>query len=380
MDGRKLFLAVAALFVVILAAFGLATNNSGLTRDDGKVDLANADEGAQPSAADKRYQALCASSATYSRLKEVAFEEAFRIRNADPTNLDRLAADSVVRMENPVLKSRDENEDIVVCGGRLVLELRPGAERAFGGERRLTADVEYSAQAGENGAGNVFQLNGAEGIVRRLATFEMPAGQQPLPAEDVQFAEAAPPPERGVGGPEADEQVEETAATPAVRPDPAPRPTPTARPAPQPEQRVARPAPQPEQRMATRPTPRPTVRPIPRPSPTPTRTATAERTKAPPREPAKARASSNPSFNCRAGRSRSEQMVCSSSRLAAKDRSMSSVFYSALNEADPRQRRELRRTRDRFLNYRERCRDEACVAEAYDGRVEEIRDIMRDLE
>nr|WP_295374519.1 hypothetical protein [uncultured Sphingosinicella sp.] len=376
MDGRKLFLAVAALFVVILAAFGLATNNSGLTRDDGKVDLANADEGAQPSAADKRYQALCASSATYSRLKEVAFEEAFRIRNADPTNLDRLAEGSVVRMENPVLKSRNENEDIVVCGGRLVLELPPGAERAFGGERRLVADVEYSAQAGENGAGNVFQLKGAEGIVQRLAAFEMPAGRQPLQPEDVQFAEAAPP-EQGVGGPEADEQVEESAAVPVARPAPAPAPRQTP---------IARPAPQPDQRVAARPTPRPTARPAPRPSPTPTptptptRTATAERIKTPPREVTKARASASPSFNCRVGRSRSEQMVCNSSRLAAKDRSMSSVFYSALNEADPRQRRELRRTRDRFLSYRERCRDEACVAEAYDGRVEEIRDIMRDLE
>ena len=72
-------------------------------------------------------------------------------------------------------------------------------------------------------------------------------------------------------------------------------------------------------------------------------------------------------------------MVCGSSRLAAKDRAMSSLFYSALNDADERQRRELRRTRDRFLAYRDRCPDEACVAEAYDGRMEEIRDIMRGL-
>jgi uncharacterized protein len=69
-------------------------------------------------------------------------------------------------------------------------------------------------------------------------------------------------------------------------------------------------------------------------------------------------------------------MVCGSNRLAAKDRAMSSLFYSALADADRRTRSELRRTRDRFLAYRERCGSEACVAEAYDGRMDEIRDIM----
>ncbi len=35
----------------------------------------------------------------------------------------------------------------------------------------------------------------------------------------------------------------------------------------------------------------------------------------------------------------------------------------------------LRETRDRFLAYRERCRSEACIAEAYEGRIREIEDI-----
>ena len=69
-------------------------------------------------------------------------------------------------------------------------------------------------------------------------------------------------------------------------------------------------------------------------------------------------------------------MVCSSDRLAAKDRAMSSLFYSALADADGRTRTALRRSRDRFLSYRERCGSEACVADAYDGRMAEIRDIM----
>ena len=36
------------------------------------------------------------------------------------------------------------------------------------------------------------------------------------------------------------------------------------------------------------------------------------------------------------------------------------------------------RTRDRFLAYRDRCPDEACVAEAYRDRMDEIRDIATD--
>jgi uncharacterized protein len=70
-------------------------------------------------------------------------------------------------------------------------------------------------------------------------------------------------------------------------------------------------------------------------------------------------------------------MVCASDRLASLDRQMSSQFYSALSRGDDRQRAELRRTRDRFLAYRERCSDESCVAQAYLDRMDEIRDISR---
>ncbi len=87
-----------------------------------------------------------------------------------------------------------------------------------------------------------------------------------------------------------------------------------------------------------------------------------------------------PSFNCRYARSRSERAVCSNERLAAKDRAMSSLFYSALADADPRTRAVLRRTRDRFLAYREGCNSDTCIAQAYDGRMDEIRDIMAEAE
>src|SRR5205085_1846471 len=124
-------------------------------------------------AREERIHEACGSTATYDKLKALVFDQAARIRNSDPRNLDPIAAGSVVRMEKPVVKSRDEELDVTVCSGRFILELPPGAENAFDGMRRVSADVEYSAQAAADGTGLVYQMDGAEPIVYRLATFGM---------------------------------------------------------------------------------------------------------------------------------------------------------------------------------------------------------------
>ncbi len=253
---------------------------------------------------DERIRRACASEATYDRLKELAFDQAAQLRKQDPRALDDLAAASVVRMEEPVVKSRDEDLNVTVCTGRFILELPPGAENAFDGERRLTAKIEYAAQAAADDSGMVYQMSGAEPIVYRLAT---------------------------VGG-----IVRQPVTTPMPSAVPSAPRVPASEDPP----------------VATTPPPE--------------------------REPEPARRSANPSFNCNHARTRSEKMVCSSPRLAARDRQMSSLFYSALTEADRRTRRILRSTRDDFLAYRERCGNEACVADAYDDRMREIRDIMAD--
>jgi hypothetical protein len=127
----------------------------------------------------ERIRKACASEGTYARLKELVFDEAARIRKSDPRNLDPLAAAAVVRMEDPVVKSRDDTLNVTVCRGRFVLELPPGAENAFDGERRLTADVEYAAQAALDGSGLVYQMDGAEPIIYRLAAFGLSG--RPMP-------------------------------------------------------------------------------------------------------------------------------------------------------------------------------------------------------
>lgn len=163
----------------------------------------------------------CASRIAYVRLTKYAFDEAIKIRNADPVNLATLAAYSVVRMEAPFVKSHDATLDVTVCSGRFILEVPPGAERGFGGERRLIADIEYAAQPAADGSGLVYHVRGAEPIIYKLAAFDLRAkaygppvageqarlawlpkdgpaplpgedGQQPLPTKTLKAAYGAP--------------------------------------------------------------------------------------------------------------------------------------------------------------------------------------------
>ncbi len=259
----------------------------------------------------------CASELTFDRLKEYAFDEAQRIRGRDERLLDDIATHSVVRMEEPVVKSRDEELNVTVCTGRFVLELPPGAVNAFDGERRLAAQVEYAAQAAVDGSGLVYHMTGAEPIIYRLAT----VGGLPPVAVPTQVASAEPIP------------------TPPVTATP---PAPAAAPAPAPARAPSNAEPQREARAA----------------------------------PAAGKA--RPSYNCRHAGTRSEIMVCANPSLAASDRRMASVYYAAMADADGERRRQLRRSRDRFLARRESCRTEACVAAAYEERVREIRQMAGD--
>jgi uncharacterized protein YecT (DUF1311 family) len=256
----------------------------------------------------------CASELTYDRLKEYAFDEAQRIRGGDGRLLDRIATGSLVRMEDPVVRSRDEVLNVTVCTGRFVLELPQGAANAFDGERRLVARVEYAAQAAVDGSGLVYQMTGAEPIIYRLATV---GGLSARPGPR-QVATVEPVPQPPVAAPAAPAPVQapQTAEPPAQ----APRP--------RPEQRAQAPA-----------------------------------------------GSARPSYNCRQAGTRTERMVCANSGLAASDRRMASAYYAAMAQTDGETRGRLRRTRDRFLARRERCANQACVAAVYEERVREIREI-----
>jgi len=151
----------------------------------GKLEQSEPQEPAQARAAANRQKAACGSSAAYDRLKALVFDQAVERRSGDRANLDALADYSTVRMEDPIVNGRDPSLDLTRCEGRMIVEVPPGAERGFDGDRRLEADVRYTAQAAADGNGLVYRLNGAEPIVARLAAFNLTvAGFRPPPAID----------------------------------------------------------------------------------------------------------------------------------------------------------------------------------------------------
>lgn len=332
-----------------------------------------------------RLRRACGSQDGYERLKAAAFAEAGRVRRANSPTLRRLASLSVVRVDKPVAVGRDEALGVTVCRGRLVIELPPGAEDAFDGDRRLEADIEYSAHEAADGSGLVYQIKGAEPIVYRLAAVDLHA-RQPTPEPEptaVAVATVVPPPQsdpRPTARPSRRSPAEPTARAVAAKPRPAASPTPKAR-----ATRTARAAPA---RVRTKPTPNAAIaRPVPKPKPTvsPKPRAAAVVRAAPVRARPKPRPTqvaarvatpaARPSFPCGYARSRVERLVCRDAGLARVDRAMSAEFSAALADADPYARRELRATRTRFLAYRDRCGSAECVRQAYADRIDEIRDI-----
>lgn len=226
---------IALAFAIALTGCGELKQNE--PRDPGKV---RADV--------KRQQSACASSGAYDRLKNVVFDQAIGAHKGDRANLDTLADYSIARLEDPVVKDWNHELAVTRCEGRFILQFPPGAERAFGGERRLQADIEYTAQAAADGSGLVYQIEGVQPIVARLAAFNLSSGAfKPPPAIDERQA-----------GPEAPEPtVIAQAETPSPAPSAAPkRSTSVAKPEPAPPAR--RPSPAPE-RVAERadPAPRP---------------------------------------------------------------------------------------------------------------------------
>jgi hypothetical protein len=337
-------LALLAGVVILLVALVLFTRRGNENQDK----LSDA----QLTGASANADARCASPRTYDAIKRELFRQAAETRGSDQPVFDRLAAYASIRVEQPVLKSEDEEVGTVRCSGRLSLDLPPGVA-VVGGRSTLSADMDYVLQRAADNSGDVVILEGADPIVVPLATLARTGSNMPPPEVPGTAPPGAPP--TGLP-PDAMAVPPETAPPPPLRPAPAP---------------VSRPAPPrpPVVREREAPIP-PVARERERPRPPVAREPEAPR--------APARATARPSFNCRYARTRGEIAVCSDSSLASLDRQMSSQFFRALGSADAGQRERLRVTRTRFLRYRDACRSDACIADAYRGRMAEIRDIMAD--
>ena len=238
----------------------------------------------------------CASQATYDLIKRELFHRAAQVRGSDQAAYDKLSNYAVIRMENPVMESEDDNTGAVNCSGSLSLDLPPGVA-AVGGRRSLMSDIDYTIQQAADGSGDVVMLRNADAIITPLATLARIS--QPAPAAPVETNAMT---------------AEANGVAPEVAPPAASTPAPVG--------------------------------------------------------------GAHPSFNCVNAHTKGEMAVCSDSGLAALDRNMAAQYSQALAEGTPDQRDLLRQTRDRFLGYRDRCPNRQCVADAYVGRMREIRDIM----
>lgn len=91
-----------------------------------------------------------------------------------------------------------------------------------------------------------------------------------------------------------------------------------------------------------------------------------------PRRPGRGR----PSFDCRFARSRSQRMICADERLAAYDRVMAPLYEDAVERSKRRTQERLRVSQARFEALRDDCDGPACIAEAYQERMNEIDSIV----
>lgn len=292
-----LYAGLAALTVVVLIALwvvGMNRNASNPDRLDEKS-INGSRTAEAPVTKPDDVARRCASQSIYDLVGRELFRQAASNRGRDQATFDRIANVAAVRVDNPLLKRRDDGLDTIVCGGRVSVDLPPGVA-VTGGRRTISGDLDYAIQPSADGQGQVVTLSGAGTIVAALATIgrssDMAAPVAPL----------AP-----------------TIALPGSAP----------------------------------------VAPA-----------------APPPAPAPAQANANPSFNCARAQRPGERVVCADAGLATLDRQMAEQYNRAARSADADQRAMLLRTASRFYGYRDGCRSNDCVADAYRGRMREIDDIM----
>ena len=305
----------ALILLILLIAYFVSSRNPDQDKLTGnEVAQGGQQQQQQPTKA-AAPEKLCASPQTYDLIKRELFRRAAQLRGSDQTAFDQLSTYAVLRMENPVMESQNSSTQAVNCSGSLSLDLPPGVA-VVGGHRTLNSDVDYTIQPAADGSGNVVLLRNADAIIAPLATLA---------------------------------RVGQTAPAPAA---------PTPGPAPSPSAPVQTPPVAPQRAPAAQPAPSPPVQRRP-PPPTPV-----------------APTGARPSFDCAKARTKGEIAVCSNAGLAALDRNMAAQYGRAVAGATPEQRALLRATRNRFLAYRDRCPNRACIGDAYVGRMREIRDIM----
>ncbi|MCA1654664.1 MAG: hypothetical protein LC656_11005, partial [Sphingomonadales bacterium] len=179
------FAAVAALVALGAGIYGCSRDNHSdrLSDQQAGVSQAGAENlAANDTAATARVDPAqrCASGVTYELLKRELFRRAAEIRGRDIALFDRLAAAAALRVERPVVKSRDEGLGSIACGASAAIDLPPGLAVA-GGRTTLAADLDYTLQPAADGTGDVLTLANADAITIPLATLGRSAAASVAP-------------------------------------------------------------------------------------------------------------------------------------------------------------------------------------------------------
>lgn len=212
---------IGALIVLVLLVAYLASSRNAAQDKLTENELAQggtSEQGQQPAKATP--EKLCASNGTYDLIKRELFRRAAQLRGSDQAAFDQLSAYAVVRMENPVLESRDSSTGGVNCSGTLSLDLPPGVA-IVGGRRTLSADVDYTVQPAADGSGNVVLLRNADTIIGPLATLARTGGTAPPPQAPV----SAPPQAPTTAAPQQPQPAPAQPPRTPIQPQP-PRPAP----------------------------------------------------------------------------------------------------------------------------------------------------------
>lgn len=184
------------------AVIALAAGAYSCTRGDHSDRLSDAEAGiAQPGADNLAAEAeaaepvdpaiRCGSAAAGAALKRELFRRAAQIRGKDSEMLERIAAAAALRVDRPVVTSRDEGLGSIACAASAALDLPPGLAVA-GGRTSLGAELGYSLEPAADGSGDTVVLTNAEAMVVPLATVAQVAPPPPEPRAGPEPAERDP--------------------------------------------------------------------------------------------------------------------------------------------------------------------------------------------
>jgi hypothetical protein len=296
---------------------------------------------------DPALRARCSSTGTSDAMKRALFRRAAELRGRDQEASDQVSSFAAVRIQQAKLSGYDESTDAIHCQGTAVIELPGGG--AVGDPHSFAGAVDYIVRHSADGTGEVVSINNAQRIVAQLAMV-VQTGSAPTETQPATETNAAAPtpvqtrelsPQTAAPPTRARQEQPSAEAPPALR---ASEHHPKARAAPT---RAAPP------RLNLRSTELP-------------RTSVVA---------AETRRSSGPSFDCRRASKAAHFAICQDAYLASLDRQAASDFNRAFSNGTPAVRELLQRTLPRFLGYRNSCRSNQCIANAYRSRITEINDI-----